>query len=316
MNIVFFGTESFAKTILESIIARPDLFTVVTVVTQPPRPAGRHQILTPSPVHTAATEKKIPVLTPESLRDTDIIETLHTDTADIFLVAQYGQIIPENILAIPRQGAVNVHASLLPCYRGSAPIHAALLAGDTQTGVSFMQMDAQMDHGPVFAQYAIEIFPEDTTPTLMARLAECATEHLAADLVAYYDGTKIPQEQMHTAATTVALLTKKVGYINWKTMDAALIERMTRAFDPWPGVTTSLVGNQIKFLRAHLITDQSPNNHTPGTLVIAPGETRFTTISGTLSIDVIQPAGKKPMSGDEFARGYAQFNGQVCASLE
>jgi len=312
-RVVFFGTESFAVKILESLLAARDNFSVVAVVTQPARPVGRKQIITHSPVHTLASAQGLPVLTPEKLRGEEILEQLKNLNADVFVVAQYGLIIPKSILAIPPNGAVNVHGSLLPRHRGASPVHAAILSGDTVTGTTFMKMDELMDHGDLFASYPITINPKETTETLMARLAELSATHFPSDLKDFLDGSTQAHPQNHADATATGLLSRESGFINWQTMDAHAIERMIRALSPWPGVTAHIETIPYKLIAAHVENGEaiSPN---PGLVRIEGKKIILETILGDLVVDQIQPAGKQPMQAADFINGNAMINGKVCAT--
>jgi len=312
-RVIFFGTEAFAVKILASLIENPSAFTVAAVVTQPARPVGRKQIITPSPVASYAAEHNLEILTPTTLKDAAVTPKLAEYAADVFVVAQYGMIIPQAILDIPAHGAVNVHASLLPRHRGASPVHAAILSGDEITGVTFMKMDALMDHGDLFAEYRMPIAPDDTTDSLMAKLAELSAEHFPMDLKHLLDGTITATPQNHDAATATGMLSRESGFVSWETMDAAHIERMTRAFHPWPGVSVQVNGIMFKLIKVHC--GDSIENSTPGTLSITPKEVRIATINGSIIVDEIQPAGKSTMTGVQFANGYKSLDGQVCTTM-
>lgn len=310
-RVIFFGTESFAVAILQSLLAASETFSVVAVVTQPARPVGRKQILTPSPVDVYAEEHGIVVLTPEKLRGEEIAAELRALGADVFVVAQYGLIIPKTVLAIAPHGAVNVHASLLPRHRGASPVHAAILSGDAVTGTTFMKMDELMDHGDVFASYELAIQPDDTTETLMARLAELSAAHFPSDLHKFLDGTLHATEQNHAAATATGLLSRESGYIDWQKMDAAHIERMVRALTPWPGVTLHIETVPYKIIDAHVENDDALSE-TPGLISFENKKIVVKTIQGDLVIDSIQPAGKQPMRAADFINGNAGLSGKTC----
>lgn len=313
IRVVFFGTEKFALRNLIALHDASNRFEIIAVVTQPPRPVGRTQTITPSPVHEFALTHNISVLTPETLKTDTAVSELRELNADVFVVAQYGLIIPQNILHIPKHGAVNVHGSLLPKYRGASPAQAALLAGDATTGVCFMVMDAKMDHGPVFATYETPIASNDTTETLLAKLGELAGEHLADDLVAFLDGTLKSHDQIHDAATFTKLLSRESGYVDWNTMNAVQIERMTRALSPWPGVTTQVQGKKLKIVAAYV--DGTTLSERPGTILIDKSGLIFVTISGTLVAETLQIEGKPAMSAQNFCNGYGALNGIQCDSL-
>ena len=314
-RIIFFGSEQFAVKILQSLVVDSENFSVVAVVTQPSRPVGRKQTLTQTPVATYATEQRIKILAPTSLKAPNIHSELQKFEADVFVVAQYGLIIPQAILEIPHFGAVNVHASILPRHRGATPVQGALLAGDNQTGVSIMVMDALMDHGPIINIHPCDISPTDTIKTLMDTLATCASENFSKDLLGFIHGEIEPIEQNHDVATFTKIMTRQTGFIDWSSMDAIQIERMTRALVPWPGVTFSTEKQEYKIIAAHVArTDEVLDEIIPaGIIRIARGSILLVgTISGAISIDIIQPAGKNQMTASECCRGYASINNAVC----
>jgi methionyl-tRNA formyltransferase len=311
-RVVFFGTEAFAVKILESLVNNAADFSVVGVVTQPARPVGRKQILTASPVAEYAAAHGLETVTPTTLKNASIAEQLATYAADVFVVAQYGMIIPQAILDIPAHGAINVHASLLPRHRGASPVHTAILSGDAITGVTFMKMDALMDHGDLFAEYQLPIATDDTTESLMNKLAEISAAHFPSDLKNLLDGTISATPQNHTDATGTKMLTRESGFVAWETMDAALIERMTRAFYPWPGVSIQVDDAIFKIIKAH--TADAADGE-PGTLHISGKDLSVATIHGQLIVDEIQPAGKSSMTGAQFANGYKQLDGKKCTTM-
>lgn len=312
-RVIFFGTESFAVKILQSLLEKPELFSVAAVVTQPARPVGRKQILTESPVALHAKECGIEVITPAKLKERAIAEQLAAYAADVFVVAQYGMIIPQSVLDIPPHGAINVHASLLPRHRGASPVHTAILAGDTETGVTFMKMDAQMDHGDLFAEYSLPILPSDTTEILMDKLADLSALHFPQDLHELLSGNRVATEQNHAAATGTKMLSRESGFVSFETMDAALIERMTRAYYPWPGVSIQIDGTVFKIIKAHTMPTQQSS--TPGRLTVSDNGIEIETADGVLVVDEIQPAGKNLMSAQQFSNGYKALSGKKCTTM-
>ncbi len=312
-RVVFFGTESFAVKILQSLLEKPELFSVAAVVTQPARPVGRKQILTESPVALHAKEHGIEVITPAKLKEPAIAQQLVAYAADTFVVAQYGMIIPQAILDIPQHGAINVHASLLPRHRGASPVHTAILAGDAETGVTFMKMDAQMDHGDLFAEYSLSILPSDTTETLMDKLADLSAQHFPQDLHELLSGTRVATAQNHAAATGTNMLSRESGFVSFETMDAAQIERMTRAYYPWPGVSIQIEDAIFKIIKAHTMPAREIS--VPGTLSVSDNGIQIETIDGILVVDEIQPAGKNPLSAQQFSNGYKSLSGKKCTTM-
>lgn len=312
-RIVFFGTETFAVKILESLLAQSEQFSVAAVVTQPARPVGRKQIITASPVAVYATDHNLEILTPTTLKDAKIAQQLASYAADVFVVAQYGMIIPQAILDIPKYGAINVHASLLPRHRGASPVHSAILAGDAITGVTFMKMDALMDHGDLFAEYSIPIAPEDNTELLMQKLADLSAQHFPHDLSQLLNGSIVATPQNHAAATVTTMLSRESGFVVWETMNAGLIERMTRAFFPWPGVSIQIENTIFKIIKAHVRA--SAETGAPGTMRVSSHEVSIDTIDGLLIVDEIQPAGKSVMTSQQFANGYKMLDGRLCTTM-
>jgi methionyl-tRNA formyltransferase len=308
IRVVFMGTPEFAVPSLERLIAGTE-FDVVAVVTQPDRPAGRGRRPMASPVKQVAQAHGIPLLTPHRLRDNpEAIQSLYDAAPDAIVVAAYGQILPPAVLEIPPHGCVNVHASLLPRYRGAAPVAAAILNGDAETGVTIMLMDEKMDHGPILAQRAIPIRSDDTQATLTQRLAQLGADLLVETLPRWVAGEIEPRPQDHEQATYAYLIKKEDGRIDW-TQPAVRIERMTRAYDPWPGAWTTFKGQVFKIIRAKVL-DVEPTAE-PGRVVETPHGLAVATGDGMLLLETVQLAGKRAMSAVEFARGHRDFVGAV-----
>lgn len=304
IRVVFFGTELFGREILAALY-QDAAIEISAVVTQPARPVGRAQVLTPSPVFLCATEHNTRIYTPATFLDNHdaVAELAHLD-ADIFIVAQYGALLPHAVLALPKCGTINVHASLLPAYRGASPVHAALLSGETETGITFMLIDEQLDHGPLLATYPVPIKPDDTTPVLMQRLALCAALHIVHTVTSFVAGEIIPREQIHAEATKTRLLKRSSGFVLWNTMDAAHIERMTRAFVLWPGVSTWWRGTPIKILAAHVMHKiDAPNEAPPGTIRVCDGNICVATCRGVLVVTRLARAGATQQEARDFIHG-------------
>lgn len=238
LRIVFMGTPELAGTSLQALLATTD-FEVVGVVTQPDRPKGRDLRLTPSPVKAIAQRANKPILQPLKARDPEFLEALRAWQPELIAVAAYGQILPVAILDLPRLGCLNVHTSLLPKYRGAAPIQAALLNGDAETGVTIMKMDAGLDTGAILTQTTTRIEASDNAQTLHDRLAQLGAELLVTTIRDYASGKVQPQPQPTTGVTHVAKITKEQGRINWQ-LPAQEIWNRIRAFTPWPGAFTFL----------------------------------------------------------------------------
>lgn len=304
MRIVFFGTDNFAAHVLTSL---HEHYNVVGVVTVPDAPVGRKQILQETPVAALANELGIKVFKPASLKkDLEIEPALKTLNADIFVVAIYSKIIPQNILDIPPHGNINVHPSLLPHYRGPAPIRTPLLQGDTKTGVSILLMDAEVDHGPLLATEEIDIAPNDTNITLTEKLSHLAAPLLVRALDGYINGSITPVPQEHTKATFTHIVSKEDGCINWN-KPANEIYNMWRAYQIWPGIYTTWNGKLLKIIECKVQMDsgQFAVDSMTGTVllggVIVCGQNTY------LQIIKLQPEGKQPMDTKAFINGNKSF---------
>ena len=295
-QIVFMGSPAFALPILE-MLARE--YTVVGVVTQPDRPAGRGRLLTPPPIKELAICLGIPFIQPNRLKEPGAFEQLQAWGPDLMVVAAFGQILRQAVLDLPRLGCVNVHASLLPRWRGAAPIQAAILSGDSTTGVTIMKMDAGVDTGPILAQRSIRIDPKDNTETLSRRLAETGVELLAETLPGFITGRIIPQPQDEVLVTRAAMIQKEDGLLDFS-LPALELERRVRAFYPWPGTFFVWQGTPLKVVQAHVVPASELQVGQEGMIQKFPA---VGTGQGWLVLDEVQPAGKKPMAGDIFLRG-------------
>jgi methionyl-tRNA formyltransferase len=296
------GTPALAAHVLERVVAAHDpRFAVVAAVTRPDEPRGRGMTLHPSEVGAAAARAGLPVLRPVKIRTRGFLAEIRSFDPDLIVVAAYGRILPNEILAAPRIAPINVHASLLPRHRGAAPVEGAILAGDAQTGVTIMRVTEKMDAGPTMLQRAIPIAPDDTQGTLKLKLAELAAAALleALDLISRDAAVWTPQDE--SAATYTAQVKKEDAVIDW-TGDAARIERMTRAYDPWPVARTTLGGQPLMIWRAR--ADPAPTGAaSPGTIVAVSPEVAVACGAGRLVLHEVQAAGRKRMSAAEFARG-------------
>ncbi|MBI3761550.1 MAG: methionyl-tRNA formyltransferase, partial [Chloroflexi bacterium] len=283
---------------------------IVGVVTQPDRPAGRGRRLAESAVKVTARELGLPIIQPETLRAPDALAALRDWSPEVIVVAAFGQILRKEVLDLPPFGCVNVHASLLPRHRGASPIPAAILAGDAETGVTVMKMDAGLDTGPILARRAEAIHPDDTTATLTVRLARLGAELLSETLPAYLARQITPQPQDDSQATYAKQLRKEDGQLNWS-RPADELARRVRAFFPWPGAFTLWEGQPLKILRARA----DPNlSAAPGVVFMVEGTAAIGTASGALVLDEVQPAGRKPMPAADFARGTRHFIGVTLAT--
>ncbi len=294
-RVVFMGSPEFSLPSLRALAAN---YQVVGVVTQPDRPAGRGRQLTPPPVKLLAMELGLPIIQPRRLREPEAIQQLRAWAPDVIVVAAFGQILRPEVLDLPPHGSINVHASLLPRWRGASPIVAAILNGDKETGITIMRMDPGLDTGPILSQRAVPIEPTDTAGSLAGKLAPLGAELLSETLPAYLAGKQQPRPQPEAGATSAPMLSKAEGELDF-TQSATALERKVRAFNPWPGAFMIWRGAPLKIHRAH-IEDGSGK----------AGERRLQydlpavgTSDGLLVLDILQPSGKKPMSGRDFLLG-------------
>lgn len=300
------GTPQFAVPTLQALIAHHD---VVAVVTQPDAAAGRGRALSPSPVKVLATQHGLPILQPESIKPPEAVDQLRAYDPEVIVVAAFGQILRRPVLALPPHGCVNVHASLLPRWRGASPISAAIAAGDDVTGVTIMQMDAGLDTGPILSQRSEPIRPDDTAGALGARLAEIGARLLIETLPGYLAGLIQPLPQDETRATKCGLLKKEDGRIDWQ-RSAVDIERHVRAMSPWPSAFTRWEGRLLRVLRAAARAVDAPQSALPPGAVFMAGKAVYVRCGdGAVELIEAQPEGKRPMSGEEFARGQRDLPG-------
>ncbi|MHB8717416.1 MAG: methionyl-tRNA formyltransferase [Candidatus Dormibacteria bacterium] len=301
MRAVFAGTAEFA---LPSLRALAEAHDVVAAVTQPERPGSRGRSA-PRPVAEMAAELGIPLLQPERIRAPQSVAEILALRPDVLVVAAYGQIIPPALLDGPPLGGLNVHASLLPRWRGAAPVAAAILAGDSTTGVSIMQMDPGLDTGPVFDQAVTPIGPSETAPILLARLAGMGAELLMDVLGRLQRGEAVATPQDEAAATVAPRLRREDGAIAWENVSAVDLDRRLRALQPWPGVTAALGGQVVRLLAGTPLGGTgAPSRTPPGHLVAAGREhADVATAAGTFRISTVQPPGGRPMSAAAYLRG-------------
>jgi len=300
-SIVFMGSPEFALPTLRVLAGH---YPIAGVVTQPDRPKGRGQSLTPPPVKELAQELGLPIIQPRRLREPEAMQQLRAWQPDLIVVTAFGQILKPEVLDLPRFGCINVHASLLPRWRGAAPIQAAILQGDEQTGVTIMRMDPGVDTGPTLNQRAIPILTDDTATSLSERLAALGAELLIETLPSYLTGERVPRPQDETSATYAPMLKKEDGMLDF-TQPAASLARRVRAYNPWPGAFTLWHGQILKICRARPIPNpqSSITKLTPGIPVVHQSLPAFNTGDGLLVLDEVQPAGKKPMPGKVFLSG-------------
>ncbi|MGH2522067.1 MAG: methionyl-tRNA formyltransferase [Anaerolineales bacterium] len=300
------GTPAFAVPSLRALV---QAHTVVGVVTQPDRPAGRGQQVAESPVKQFARQAGLPVIQPQKLREPEAMAQLTARAPDLIVVAAFGQILKPEVLNLPPHGCLNVHASLLPRHRGAAPIAAAILASDAETGVTIMKMDVGLDTGPTLASRAELIRPDDTALTLSERLSELGAALLVEVLPAYLAGSLIPQPQNDSLATYAPQLKKEDGHLDF-TRPAAELARRVRAFTPWPGAFALWEGQPVKILRAAAVDGLTGQ---PGTVVQQEGGVAVACGEGGLALLEVHPPGKRPMPAADFARGARGFIGATLA---
>jgi methionyl-tRNA formyltransferase len=291
MKITFMGTPEFSVPVLDALVREHQ---VVAVYTQPPRPAGRGKQDRPSPVHTRAAALGLPVHTPVSLRS----ETAQQDFAalphDVAVVVAYGLILPQAVLDAPRLGCLNIHASLLPRWRGAAPIHRAIMAGDAETGISIMQMAAGLDTGPVLLHAATPIGDRDTTQDLHDRLSQMGAA-LILQALANLD-TLTPAPQPEAGVTYASKIDKAEARIDW-TLPAVQVDRQIRGLSPFPGAWCEIAGERVKLLRSHLAPGQGAPGQVLPDLTIACG-------TGAVAITLAQREGRRAAGAEEFLRGF------------
>lgn len=294
MRVVFAGTPAFAVPALDALVAARH--EVALVLTQPDRPAGRGMKLTPSPVAECAARHGLRVSKPQTLRTAGSLAELREVKPDVMVVAAYGLILPQGILDAPALGCINIHASLLPRWRGAAPVHRAILAGDAETGVSIMRMEAGLDTGPVLLERRIPIAAHDTTGSLMEKLAHLGAEAISAALGSL--GTLPERSQDPAGVTYAAKVTKAEAVMDWS-RPAVELERQVRAFNPAPGAEAIVQGVQLKIWRANAL----PGRQAPGKVDIGPAGVTVGCGSGLLELAVVQRPGGRRMPIDEFLRG-------------
>lgn len=294
LKIIFAGTPDFAARHLDALLASEH--QVVAVFTQPDRPAGRGNKLTPSPVKVLAQSNEIPVFQPTSLRPEESQRLVANLQADIMVVVAYGLILPKAVLDMPRLGCINVHGSLLPRWRGAAPIQRALWAGDSETGVTIMQMDVGLDTGDMLYKLACPVTAKDTSATLYDKLAQLGPQGLLETLSQLADNRAHPEKQDEALANYAEKLSKEEARLNWQ-LPAMQLERCIRAFNPWPMSFFNIDDQPIKVWQASVLPHADKQ---PGEIIQADKQgIKIATAEGVLNLLQLQPAGKKPMSAQD-----------------
>ena len=299
MKLIYFGTPQFAVPALQTLL--DSRHEVVGVVSQPDRPSGRGQKLQPTPTKLLADSRGVRVLQPARLKSDDFLSSIRALTPDLGVVAAYGRILPDGLLAIPRLGMINIHASLLPQYRGAAPVHRAVINGDLETGVSIMRVVTELDAGPVFAMARRPIGPAETTPEVAHALAELGARLVLEVVEQLANGDPEPTPQDESRATYAPKIEKHEGAIDWA-LPAARIHNLVRGLQPWPLVSAMLDGARVLIHRTEAVGSRTTVAGgtllpTDGELFVAAGD------GGMLRILQIQPEGRRPMGGREFLAG-------------
>ncbi|WAX71092.1 methionyl-tRNA formyltransferase [Gallibacterium anatis] len=307
LNIIFAGTPDFAAQHLQALLASQH--RVIAVYTQPDKPAGRGKKLQPSAVKQLALAHNLPIFQPKSLRKEEAQQQLAQLNADVMVVVAYGLILPKAVLAMPRLGCLNVHGSLLPRWRGAAPIQRAIWAGDEQTGVTIMQMDEGLDTGDMLHKVSCEISKDETSASLYQKLATLAPQALIEVLDHLEEGKYPPQAQQNEFSNYAEKLSKEEAKLDWS-LPAVQLERCIRAFNPWPISwlqTTDAQGNN-QILKVYQATVLPHQNQTVGTVLQANKQgIQIATADGVLNITQLQPAGKKPMTVQDFLNGRSDW---------
>jgi methionyl-tRNA formyltransferase len=303
LRLVFMGTPEFAVPSLQVLLDGRD--AVVGVVTQPDQPSGRGMILHAPPVKKLAEAYQIPVFQPAKLRTPEALEPFHAWKPDLIVVAAYGKMLPNTVLTLPPLGCINVHASLLPKYRGAAPIQWAIAEGEEETGVTIMRISERMDAGDILFQKAIPIEADETGGSLHDKLSTLGAEALRETLQLLKQGQLLARPQNETDATYAPIIKKEDGRIDWR-LSAITIERRIRAFNPWPSAYTTFEGKLLKIFKARPEA-QPPRTHVaPGTVTeVSPVHLLVATGDGQLSLLEVQLEGKRRMPIEEFLRGHA-----------
>lgn len=307
MKVIFMGTPVFAVETFHAILEAGH--EVVLAVTQPDRPRGRGKAMSFSPVKEAAVERGIPVFQPDRIRKPENVEFLRQYPADIIVVAAFGQILPREILDMPRYGCINVHASLLPRYRGAAPIQWAVINGDKRAGVTIMQMDEGLDTGDMLRQTSVELAADETGGSLFDRLAGEGAALCVQVMEEIQKQTAVRTPQDEAKATHVGMITKEMGDVDWR-RPAEELERLIRGLNPWPSAYTYLNRKTFKLWRARVVPDEG-QKAAPGTVIRAEGAIAVQTGKGVLELLEVQLEGKKRMSAEAFLRGYHLETGIV-----
>jgi len=306
LRVLFFGTPAFAVPTLEALLQSPH--EIVGVVTQPDRPRGRGQKISDAPVKHFAAAASLPILQPSRLKDDAFLSEVRALDVDLGVVAAYGKILPEELLRLPRLGMINVHASLLPRYRGASPVHRAIIDGETYTGVTIMRVVKALDAGAMLSTVRRPIGSAETSVEVERDLAHLGASLLVSTMERLADGTAVEEAQDESASTYAPRLTKADGLIDWSRTSAE-IHNLVRGLHPWPHAFTFLNGERVIFLRSEPLGDDA--GAPPGTIVhAAADDLRVATGAGTLRVVQLQAEGKRPMSVRDFLSGHRMTPGE------
>jgi len=306
MRIIFMGTAPFACPTLRTLLASPH--QMLAVVTQPDRPRGRGQHAAASAVKTLALEHQLTILQPASLRPAAVVDALAALRPDVIVVVAYGNLLPAAVLALPPYGCINLHASLLPKYRGAAPVNWALIHGETVTGYTIMQMDEHLDTGPTLRREECPITPEDDALSLGARLAEAGARGMPEVLAALARGTLTAHPQPEVGVSYAPKLTRELGRLHWQ-QPAVTLHNLVRGLVPWPGATTGWRDTEVKIWRARV--QATPAASPPGMITaVLPEGLCVACGAGQLLVQELQPANRRRMSAREFVQGYRAQPGE------
>ncbi|PID84379.1 methionyl-tRNA formyltransferase [Candidatus Gracilibacteria bacterium] len=307
MKIGFLGTPELAKKVLLSLLQEEDM-EVLFVITNPDKPVGRKKILTPTPVKTLAQEHDIDIFTPKNIKgNRELYQTIQKYECDYFVVVAYGKILPADFLEIPKKIAINVHGSILPKYRGASPIQSALLHGETETGVTIMQMSPGMDEGDILSIAPIKIDTKETTSTLFDKFGETSPKALIEAIRNFDTGKIQPIPQDDSKATYCTKITKQDGQIDWE-LDAKMIYHRWQAYTPWPGIYTFYDGKKLNLEVISFEIDGATDEEI-GTVIKKNNLVGISCKQGIIYPEKVKLAGKKSQSIDEFVRGHRDFIG-------
>lgn len=307
MRVIFMGTPDFATGTLEEIVKAGH--EVAGVVTQPDKPKGRGKTMMPTPVKETALKYNLPVYQPKKVREPEFVELLRSLKPDVMVVAAFGQIITKEILEMPKHGCINVHASLLPAYRGAAPIQWAVINGDKESGVTIMQMDEGIDTGDMIEKAVVPIAEDETGGSLFDKLSHTGAKLCVKVLRDLEEGTAVREKQPEESTTPYAkMIDKKMGEVDWK-KSAKEIEQLIRGLNPWPSAYTKVHGKTLKLWKAKVLLETSQMN--PGQIVkVTKDSLAVQTGQGMLEIQELQLEGKKRMDTSSFLRGYTLAEGE------